>query len=199
MKVLVACEFSGIVRDAFAELGHHAVSCDLIQTEKPGFHFQCDVRHLLKADWDLLIAHPPCTYLSVSGNRWMKNNPERKKQREQAINFFMQFVDAEISMKCIENPVGIMSTVYRKPDQYIEPYHFGHPETKKTGLWLYGLPKLQPTELVTPEYIIGKDGNKYSRIHYLSQWKHPTDRAKERSRTYLGVAKAMAEQWGGIA
>ena len=196
MNVLVACEFSGIVRDAFTERGHDAVSCDILPTETPGNHYQGDIMDVINNEWDLMVAHPPCTYLAVSGNRWMKDNPEREKLRIKAVKFFMLLAECSIPKVCIENPVGIMSTQWRKPDQYVQPYEFGHPETKKTGLWLKGLPKLNSTKVVTPEYIIGKDGNRYSRIHYMSQWNNPDDRAKERSRTYRGIADAMAAQWG---
>jgi hypothetical protein len=196
MNVLIACEFSGIVRDAFIERGHDAMSCDLLPTEKAGPHYPGDVFDVIDDGWDLMIAHPPCTYLAVCGNRWMKDNPEREILRKEAIVFFMKLVNCDIPNTCIENPISIMSTIYRKPDQYIQPYEYGHSETKKTSLWLKGLPKLQPTKIVTPEYIIGKDGKKYSRIHYMSQWKDPAKRARERSRTYTGIAKAMAEQWG---
>lgn len=194
--MLVACEFSGVVRDAFIAKGHDAMSCDILPTEKDGPHYQGDVRDILNDGWDMMIGHPPCTYLAVCGNRWMKDNPERQKLRKQAIEFFMMLANCDIPKICLENPISIMSTVWRKPDQYVEPYEYGHPETKKTSLWLKGLPKLDPTKIVTPEYIIGKDGKKYSRIHYMSQWSNPNDRQKERSRTYPGIAQAMAEQWG---
>jgi len=196
MKVLVGCEFSGIVRDAFLDRGHDAISCDLLPTEIPGPHYQGDVMDIINDGFDLMIAFPPCTYLAVCGNRWMKNNPAREQSRKEAITFFMELASCNIPKICIENPVGIMSTQWRKPDQYIQPYEYGHPETKKTGLWLKGLPKLKPTNIVTPEYILGKDGKRYSRIHYMSQWNNPNDRSKERSRTYPGISEAMAAQWG---
>lgn len=195
MKILVACEFSGTVREELIKRGHDVMSCDLEPSETPGPHYQGDVFDIINDGWDMMIAHPPCTYLAVSGNRWMKDNPVRQKQRDEAIKFFIAIANANIPKICIENPVGVMSTHYRKPDQYIQPFEYGHPETKKTGLWLKGLPKLEPTKIVVPEWIIGKDGKRYSRIHYMSQWSNPTDRAKERSRTYSGIAQAMAEQW----
>ncbi|MDY6966739.1 MAG: DNA cytosine methyltransferase [Halobacteriota archaeon] len=188
-KILIACEFSGIVREAFKSRGHDAWSCDLLPSEIEGNHIQGDVLEVLEDDWDLMIAFPPCTYLTVSGNRWMKPEyrdrfPNRPQQREEAIDFFMALAKAPIPRIAIENPVGIMSTVWRKPDQIIQPYQFGHPETKKTCLWLKNLPLLRYTDIVE-----GRE----QRI-----WKEPPskDRWKNRSRTYAGIAKAMATQWG---
>lgn len=181
MKVLVACEFSGIVRDAFAERGHEVWSCDILETERPGQHLQEDVLRILDAGWDLMVAHPPCTHLAVSGARWFKG---KEKERWEAIKFFMAIVEARIEKICIENPVGIMSTVYRKPDQYIQPWEYGHGETKKTGLWLKNLPLLEPTNIVE---------GRIPRVHYESPG---PNRQKNRSRTYTGIAGAMAEQWG---
>ena len=203
MRVLIACEFSGIVRDAFKKEGHDAWSCDIIDTEKQGNHIKGDVLDILDEEWDLMIAHPPCTYLSVSGNRWMKPEyknrfPDREQQRKDAINFFMHLINAPISKIAVENPISIMSTEYRKPDQIIQPYQFGHPESKKTCLWLKNLSILKPTKEVAPKWIIGKkDGKKYSRIHYMSTASFGRDisRWKERSRTYQGIADAMAVQW----
>lgn len=184
MKVLVACEFSGVVRDAFLERGHDAVSCDLLPTESPGPHIQGDVLEIINSgEWDLMIAHPPCTHLAVSGARWFK---DKKEEQYQAINFFMQLAFCETPKYCIENPVSIMSTTWRPPDQYIQPWQFGHGETKKTGLWLRGLPKLVPTNIVD-----GRD----ARIHNMPPGK---DRWKKRSITYTGIACAMAEQWGDL-
>ena len=182
MKVLVGCEFSQIVTKAFRAKGHEAYSCDLLPTEgNPEWHFQEDVFAAIERQaWDLAIFHPPCTHLAVSGARWWKG-----KQTEQliAMGFFMRLAATEIDRICIENPVGIMSTVWRKPDQYIQPWQFGHGETKKTGLWLKGLPLLQPTNIV--------DGRE-PRIHHMSPG---PNRSKLRSVTYSGVAEAMAEQW----
>jgi hypothetical protein len=186
MKVLVACEFSGRVRDAFTALGHDAVSCDLLPSETPGSHYQGDVRDILDWKWDLMIAHPPCTYLAVSGARWF-SDPVRKQEQEWAVEFFMELYSAPIPRIAIENPVGIMSTRFRKPDQYIHPWQFGHPETKKTGLWLYNLPLLQPTDIV--------DGRE-ARVHRMPPG---PDRWKLRSMTYQGIANAMASQWGSLA
>jgi len=183
MKVLVACEESQAVTKEFRKLGHEAFSCDILPCSggKPGWHFTDDVTRILLAPWDLMIAFPPCTHLAVSGARWFK---DKQVVRWEAIKFFMQFAESNIEKVAIENPVGIMSTVYRKPDQYIQPWEFGHGETKKTGLWLKNLPLLEPTDIVE-----GRE----QRI-----WKMPPskDRAKLRSKTYTGIAKAMAEQWG---
>ena len=180
LKVLVACEFSGTVRDAFAALGHDAWSCDLLPTETGKNHYQCDVRDVLGKEWDLMIAHPPCTHLSASGARWWKS-----KQREQAeaIEFVRLLMAAPIQRWAIENPIGKLSSAIRKPDQIIQPWQFGHGETKATCLWLQGLSLLTPTNMV--------DGRE-SRIHKMSP--SPT-RWKERSRTYAGIATAMALQW----
>lgn len=179
-RVLVACEFSGTVRDQFTKLGHDATSCDLLPTESPGKHVQGDVREMRITDFDLLIAHPPCTYLCSAGARWW---PGKERQQQEAIDFFMWFVAQKIP-RAIENPVGIVSSVYRKPDQIIQPWQFGHGETKATCLWLYEVPKLIPTNIV--------EGRK-DRIHRMSQTKN---RWKRRSLTYPGIAQAIAEQWG---
>lgn len=181
MKVLIACEFSGVVRDAFIARGHNAWSCDLLPSERPGPHIKSDVIPVLNEKWDLLIAFPPCTYLCSSGARWWK---QRKGEQALAARFFMQLALAPMSRICIENPVGVMSRFWRKPDQIIQPWMFGHGETKATCLWLKGLPKLIPTNVVE-----GRE----PRI-----WKMPpkANRGLERSRTYAGVAAAMAEQWG---
>ena len=204
MKILIACEFSGVVRDAFTERGHDAMSCDLLPTEQPGQHYQGDIFNIINDGWDMMIAHPECTYLTVSGNKWMKPEfkkrfPTRQQDRKDAIKFFMDLVGAPIDKICIENPVGIMSTQYKKPTQYIQPYEFGHPETKKTGLWLKNLNRLKPTNVVKPEWIIGKkDGKRYSPTHYMSAsgFGKGSNRQKERSRTYPGIANAFAVQWG---
>lgn len=199
MKVLIACEFSGIVREAFKARGHDAWSCDLLETEIPGQHIQGDVLPILLQPWDLIISHPPCTHLAVSGARWFKY---KRKEQKEALWFVKQIMKAPAAMLCIENPVSIISTKIRKPDQIIQPFHFGHAETKTTCLWLKGLPLLTPVGQVEPdymrkpngEYYRDKKGKRYSRIHFLSG-RHP-DRAKIRSRTYPGIAAAMAAQWG---
>jgi site-specific DNA-cytosine methylase len=181
MKVLVACEFSGVVREAFRKKGHDAWSCDLLPTEIPGQHIQGDVRNVLWADeWDLMIAFPPCTHLAVSGARWFK---DKKREQTMALNFVWTLIKAPMLKAAIENPIGILSTQYRKPDQIIQPWMFGHGETKATCLWLKGLPPLMPTNIVS-----GRE----ARIHKMSPG---PNRGKERSRTYQGIADAMAEQW----
>lgn len=203
MKVLVACEFSGAVRDAFSKLGHDATSCDLLPTEKPGKHYQGDVFDIINDGWDLMIAHPPCTYLTLAGNRWFKPEykeryPNRQKQREDAIEFFLRLSEAKIPKIAIENPISIMSTAFRKPDQIIQPYQFGHPSVKATCLWLRGLPKLSQTNIVEPEYVTLKDGKKYSKWS-SDTFKLPKEiRWKERSKTFHGIAQAMADQWGSV-
>ena len=180
MNVLIACEFSGIVREEFRKQGHNAWSCDLLPTEIPGAHIQRDVRQVLNNEWDLMIAFPPCTHLAVSGARWFK---QKQTEQKTALGFVRELMDAPIQKICIENPVSIISTKIRKPDQIIQPWMFGHGETKRTCLWLRNLPKLKPTKIVK-----GREGR---------VWKEPpgTDRWKNRSRTYKGIAKAMAEQW----
>lgn len=183
MRVLVACEYSGTVRDAFLKLGHDAMSCDLLPTDVPGPHYQGDVFDVINDGWDLMIAHPPCTHLAVSGARHFEAKRKDGRQME-AIFFFKLLARAEIAKIAIENPVCIMSTVWRKPDQIIQPWQFGHGETKTTCLWLKGLPKLIPTNIV--------DGRE-ARIHRMAPG---PNRWKERSKTYQGIADAMAEQWG---
>jgi site-specific DNA-cytosine methylase len=182
MRVLIACEFSGIVRDAFRAKGHDAWSCDLLPTEQPGPHIQDDVLRHLEDGWDLVIAHPPCTHLAVSGARWF---PLKKFEQQESIVFFMRLAECSIPRVAIENPVGIMSRRWRKPDQIIQPWQFGHGETKATCLWLKNLPRLGPTEIVS---------GRLARVH-----REPPgpERWKNRSRTYSGIAAAMAEQWGG--
>lgn len=182
MRVLVACEFSGIVRDAFIRAGHEAVSCDLLPTESPGPHHEGDVRVLLHDGWDLMIAHPPCTHLAVSGARWFD---EKRAEQEAALDFVARLMCAPIPRICIENPVSIISSRIRKPDAIIQPWQFGHGETKKTCLWLKNLPPLVPTDIVD-----GRD----DRVHRLPPGE---DRWKLRSLTYQGIADAMATQWGG--
>lgn len=185
MKVLIACEYSGTVRDAFTELGHEAMSCDLLPTEKPGHHYEGDVQDVLDYPWDLMIAHPPCTHLSVSGARHFKEKQLDGRQQT-AVAFFMLLAKADIPMIAIENPVCVMSSLWRKPDQIIQPWQYGHGETKSTCLWLKGLPDLTPTEIVE-----GRE----ARIHRLPP---SEERWKIRSETYLGIAKAMASQWGNV-
>lgn len=180
MRVLVACEFSGVVRDAFAARGHDAWSCDLLPSETPGNHIVGDVRDVLADGWDLMIAHPPCTHLAVSGARWFK---DKQQEQAEALEFVRVLLDAPIPRIALENPVSVISTRIRKPDQCIQPYDHGHGETKKTCLWLTNLPLLTPSHPVA-----GRD----ARVHRMPPG---PERWRERSRTYPGVAQAMAEQW----
>lgn len=181
MRVLIACEFSGIVREAFKAKGHDAWSCDLLPTEIPGKHIQGNVLSLLSGGWDLMIAHPPCTHLAVSGARWFK---DKGVEQIESLNFVASLMCSATPKICIENPISIISTRIRKPDQIIQPWMFGHGETKATCLWLKGLPKLMPTAIV--------DGRE-ARVHKMTPG---PDRWKERSRTFPGIANAMADQWG---
>lgn len=184
MRVLVACEFSGIVRDAFRARGHDAWSCDILPSETgKAFHYCCDVREVIDWEWSLMIAHPPCTHLAVSGARWFKG---KKLEQESALDFVHVLMDAPIPRIAIENPVSIISSRIRKPDQIIQPWQFGHGETKATCLWLKNLPPLVPTCIV--------DGRE-ARVHRMPPG---PNRWRERSRTFTGIAEAMAEQWGEI-
>lgn len=182
MRVLVACEYSGTVRDAFAARGHDAWSCDLLPTERLGNHIHGDVLQHLHRNWDLMIAHPPCTHLAVSGARWFK---DKQIEQAEALDFVRRLLDAPIPRIALENPISIISSRIRKPDQIIQPLQFGHGETKATCLWLKNLPKLMPTNIVE-----GRE----ARIHKMPPG---PNRWKERSRTFEGIAQAMAEQWGG--
>jgi hypothetical protein len=209
MRVLVACEFSGIVREAFRVRGHDVTSCDLLASETPTFeanHYQGDVLELIYKNkfgwkWDLMIAHPPCTYLTVAANKWMKKEyahrfPRRPEQRQEAIDFFMKLIEAPIERICVENPVGIMSSVFQRPSQIIQPYQFGHTDRKTTCLWLKGLPPLMPTKEVKPNIKLNRNGKTASVHHDAALRLPPEQRWKARSRTYQGIAEAMAEQWG---
>ena len=184
MRVLIGCEFSGVVRDAFIALGHDAMSCDILPTDAPGPHYQGDLFDVIDAQWDLAIFHPPCTHLSVSGARHFAEKRMDGRQA-QAISFFMKLAKCDIPMIAIENPVCIMSSLWRKPDQVIQPWQHGHGETKATCLWLKNLPLLKPTNIVE---------GRSDRIHKLPP---SADRAKIRSMTYPGIAEAMASSWGG--
>lgn len=191
MRVLIACEYSGRVRDAFIARGHDAMSCDLLPTEAPGPHYEGEVLDVIEDGWDLMIAHPPCTYLSRSGQRWLKDQPQLKSGKPvgaarrallaEALEFFDRLLHADIPRIAIENPETFLNPT--PATQYIQPWQFGHGEVKKTGLWLKGLPKLTPTNIV--------DGRE-AKVHRMPPG---PDRWKERSRTYQGIANAMAEQW----
>lgn len=181
MKILIACEFSGIVRDAFINKGHDAWSCDLLESEIPGPHLQCNVLDIIENGWDMMIAHPPCTHLAVSGARWFK---DKQNEQQKALDFVVKLFNNIIPRIALENPISIISSRVRKPDQIIQPWQFGHGETKATCLWLKGLPKLLPTNIV--------DGRE-QRVHNMSPG---PNRWRERSRTFTGIADAMANQWG---
>jgi hypothetical protein len=183
VRVLVACEYSGTVRDAFAARGHDAWSCDLLPTERLGNHIHGDVLQHLHRNWDLMIAHPPCTHLAVSGARWFK---DKQIEQAEALDFVHRLMDAPIPRIALENPISIISSRIRTPDQIIQPWQFGHGETKATCLWLKNLPKLLPTNIVE-----GRE----ARIHKMPPG---PDRWKERSRSFEGIAQAMAEQWGAV-
>lgn len=190
MRILVACEYSGTVRDAFIRVGHDAMSCDLLPTERPGPHHQGDVRDILGDGWDLMIAHPPCTHLAVSGARWFH---QKRREQEEALDFVRLLMSAPIPRWCVENPVSVISSRIRKPDQVIQPWQHGHPEAKSTCLWLNGLPRLAPTQ-VLPKPECGHWGNQTpSGQNKLGP---SPDRWKIRSATYQGIAEAMARQWG---
>jgi hypothetical protein len=197
MRILVACEFSGIVREAFAKFGHDAWSCDLLPTEIPGQHIQGDVLAILNDGWDMMIAHPPCTHLACSGAAWFK---DKKQVQDEAVSFFARLLFATIEKICIENPVGIISTKIKKPDQIIQPYHFGDPFQKTTCLWLKNLPQLKPLCFEMP--LFGEELNKGEFIKYASENVMPKWYAEswgnghERSKTFPGIADAMADQWG---
>lgn len=196
MKILIGCERSGVVRDEFRKLGHDAWSCDLAPSY-PGpfeqYHFQCDIREVIYDYWDMLIAHPPCTDMSVSGALWFDhpNFPNKRADQKKALEFFV-FLDTftAIEKRCMENPVSVVATQHRKPDQYIEPFYFGHAETKKTGLWLNGLPKLKKKY-----YVLDSPDVDPHRIHKMARTEN---RGELRSITYKGIAMAMAEQWGEL-
>ena len=227
MNVLVACEYSGVVRDAFIKRGHNAMSCDILATEAPGPHYQGSILNILDLPFDLVIAHPPCTFLTCSAEWAYKDiqtknikqgtliGAERRAARQQAIQFFMVLANMNVGKMAVENPVGVMSSIWRKPDQFIQPYEYGHDASKKTGLWLKGLPPLQPVEFIKPRYVCC--GVVLTDIHGcpdccgdnrpLPRWANQTDtgqnreppsveRGKIRSATYQGWADAMAEQWG---
>ena len=192
MRVLIACEYSGAVRDAFLALGHDAVSCDLLPTDVPGPHYQGDVFDIIEAGWDLMIAHPPCTYLCSSGLHWNKRRPERALETEAALDFVQRLMSTSIPKWAIENPIGCISSRIRKPDQIIQPWMFGHPESKATCLWTQGLPNLVPTNVVSKPASGRWDNQTPTGQNKLGP---SADRWKIRSATYPGIAAAMATQW----
>ena len=190
MKALIACEYSGTVRDAFIAQGHDAISCDLLPTDAPGPHYQGDVRDILNDGFDLMIAHPPCTHLAVSGARWFK---DKQKEQAEALDFVRLLLNAPIDKIALENPISIISSRIRKPSQIIQPWQFGHPESKSTCLWLKNLPTLVPTEILS----LPESGRWNNQTPSGQNKLGPSeDRWKIRSATYKGIAQAMAEQWG---
>lgn len=195
MKVLVACEYSGTVRDAFRRRGHDAMSCDLLPTDAPGPHYQGDVSDIINDGWDLMVAHPPCTYLCSSGLHWNKKRPERAAKTEGALRFVEFLMNAPIPRIAIENPIGCISTRICKPDQTIQPWQFGHPESKATCLWLKTLPLLTPTDIL-PLPSTGRWQNQTASGQ--NKLAPSADRWKIRSTTYQGIAEAMAQQWGKL-
>jgi len=195
MKILVACEYSGIVRDAFTAKGHDAWSCDILPTESPGNHFQGDVLEHLDKGWDLMIAHPPCTHLAVSGARWFTEGKKPWSLQEDALDFVRKLLAAPIEKIALENPVSVISTKIKKPNQIIQPFEYGHDVTKRTCLWLKNLPNLKPTKIVKPDIVL-VNGKKMSRMHYESFKLPSKERSKVRSKFYTGIAQAMADQWG---
>ena len=214
MKVLVACEYSGVVRDEFIKKGHEATSCDILPSDSDlGEHYQGDVKDILYKDWDLMIAHPPCTYLTVTGNRWFYHpedkdlpiekrrphpkHPNRRELQKEALDFVKLLLNAPIKKIALENPVGVISTKITKPQQIIQPFMFGHVESKKTCLWLKNLPLLEPTNVVHQEQRVVYSSGKTMPKWYADLWSlPPKEREKARSKTFLGIAKAMADQWG---
>lgn len=198
MRVLVACEYSGRVRDAFMKLGHDAMSCDLLPTDAPGPHYQGDVRDILDNGWDLMVAHPPCTYLSVSGMHWTTRGLRDPQLTEDALDFVRLLMAAPIPRIAIENPVSVISSRIRKPDQTVAPYQFGHDASKKTCLWLKNLPPLRPTQMIEPRMVDGKPRWGNQTDSGQNKLAPSADRWKKRSETYQGIADAMAVQWSSL-
>jgi hypothetical protein len=202
MKILIACEYSGRVRDAFIARGHDAMSCDLLPTDAPGPHYQGDVFDIINDGWDLMVAHPPCTYLSVSGMHWTTRGLRDPQLTEDALAFVQRLMDAPVERIAVENPISVISSRIRKPDQIISPYQFGHDASKKTCLWLKNLSLLTATQIVEPRIVITPSGKPAKRwgnqCDNYGQDKLPpsADRWKLRSATYQGIADAMAAQWG---
>ena len=213
MRVLVACEYSGIVRDEFLKLGHDAISCDLLDSESDfGEHYKGNVLDIINDGWDMMIAFPPCTYLTVTGNRWFYHpedkhlptdkrrphpkHPDRRELQKQALSFVSNLLNANIDRIALENPIGAISSNIRKPDQIIHPYQFGHDTAKSTCLWLKNLPILRYTKIVEPKSFKMGDGKNYNKLHYETFNLPVQERWKVRSATFLGIAKAMADQWG---
>lgn len=198
MRVLVACEHTGTVRDAFARRGHEAWSCDLLPSATPGLHYQGDARDILDGDWHLLIAHPPCTYLSASGMHWTTRGLRDPRLTEDALELVKMFMDAPVARIAVENPIGVISTRVRKPDQIIQPHQFGHDASKATCLWLSGLPPLTPTQIIAPRMVNGRPRWANQTDSGQNRLGPSEDRWAKRSATYEGIAEAMADQWGNL-
>lgn len=199
MRILIACEYSGVVREAFKNKGHDVWSCDYLQTQiSSEKHVRGPVETMIGGEWDMMIAFPPCTYLTVTANRSFLNNPERWKKRLEAIQFVYKLMNLDIVKICIENPKGVISSHIRKPDQYIQPYEYGHTDSKMTGLWLKNLPLLKPTKIVEPEWVYPKSGSgkRMSKTHANNPSTNNPSNSMLRSKTYQGIADAMADQWG---
>lgn len=199
LRVLVACEYSGTVRDAFRDLGHDAVSCDLLPTDAPGPHHKGDVSEVIYAGWDMMIAHPPCTYLSVSGMHWTKRGLRDPQLTEDALDFVRLLMAAPIPRIAIENPISVISSRIRKPDQIVQPWQFGHDASKATCLWLKGLSPLVATQTVEPRMVNGRKRWANQTDSGQNRLAPSIDRWKIRSQTFTGIACAMALQWGGDA
>ena len=196
VKILIACEFSGTVRDSFLKLGHDAISCDLEETLSPGPHYQGDVMDIINDGWEMMIAFPPCTHLAVSGARHFEQKKADGRQ-QQGIEFFLKMVNADIPRISVENPIGIMSSLYKQPSQVIQPWEYGHRTTKATCLWLKNLPLLTPTNIVDKgEVWVAKSGKRMSQWFYDSSCLPPKERERMRNKTFQGIADAMANQWG---
>lgn len=202
MKVLVACEESQVVTLAFRQKGYEAFSCDILPCSggRPEWHLQQDALEVAyNGTWDLMIAHPPCTYLTNTGARWLydRRYPDRLRQRQEALEFFLALYNAPIEKVCLENPVGYVSSAFRKPDQYVHPYFFGDPVSKKTGLWLRNLPKLESTNIVEPQKYTSSSGRVWDKWYFeTSMINNLAERSRVRSKTFPGIARAMADQWG---
>lgn len=195
MRVLVACEYSGRVRDAFLAAGHDAMSCDLLPTDSPGPHYQGDVRDVLGDGWDLMVAHPPCTYLAVAGMHWTRRGLRDPELTDDALSFVRMLLDAPIARIALENPISVISSCIRKPDQIVQPWQFGHDASKATCMWLKGLPKLVATSVVEPRIVNGRPRWGNQTDSGQNRLPPSKDRWKIRSETYSGIAKAMADQW----
>lgn len=192
-RVLIACEYSGRVREALRKKGVDAWSCDILPSDdNSDYHIQKDLKEVLKDEWFGIIAFPPCTHLAVSGARHFH---KKQKEQKEALKFVQMIFDYDCEYLCIENPVSVISSKIKKPTQYIQPWEHGHPVSKKTGLWLKGLPKLESSKIVQPEYITLKDGKRYSKWYYKTSCLPQKERSKARSKTFTGIASAIADQW----